>query len=301
MTVLTRKAALVMGAVQGFLVPKLAQDAKIDLTPLFGDVTVKNYKDRRDKLVVGIAAATQGKLAQDAKLDDLSKVLMAFDAAEPEEGETEEEKKAREAKDKKAKDAKAAADKKARDAKMGKDARKRGMDALPDEVREKMKASMDEAAYKAACDAMSDYDPGAMDAAEEEKKKSEDAKRARDAEEEKEKEKAEDKKAMDAAIGAAVGMERKRQAELNEALRAVRPLVGELAIAFDSAEDVFKKVLEMKGAKIVGVHPSAYRALIDMLPKVSGTRPEPRLAMDAAHADLAKKYAPSINSIRVGT
>ena len=295
MTVLTRKAALVMGAVQGFLVPKLAQDAKIDLTPLFGDVTVKNYKDRRDKLVVGIAAATQGKLAQDAKLDDLSKVLMAFDAAEPEEGETEEEKKAREAKDKKAND------KKARDAKMGKDARKRGMDALPDEVREKMKASMDEAAYKAACDAMSDYDPGAMDAAEEEKKKSEDAKRARDAEEEKEKEKAEDKKAMDAAIGAAVGMERKRQAELNEALRAVRPLVGELAIAFDSAEDVFKKVLEMKGAKIVGVHPSAYRALIDMLPKVSGTRPEPRLAMDAAHADLAKKYAPSINSIRVGT
>ena len=295
MTVLTRKAALVMGAVQGFLVPKLAQDAKIDLTPLFGDVTVKNYKDRRDKLVVGIAAATQGKLAQDAKLDDLSKVLMAFDAAEPEEGETEEEKKAREAKDKKAND------KKARDAKMGKDARKRGMDALPDEVREKMKASMDEAAYKAACDAMSDYDPGAMDAAEEEKKKSEDAKRARDAEEEKEKEKAEDKKAMDAAIGAAVGMERKRQAELNEALRAVRPLVGELAIAFDSAEDVFKKVLEMKGAKIVDVHPSAYRALIDMLPKVSGTRPEPRLAMDAAHADLAKKYAPSINSIRVGT
>ena len=271
----SRKALVARGALVAFISPKLANDAQIDYSKILKGITAENWVENRPVLLSRIKIATNGKLANDEDLEGMDGVLKMLDKTgedeKDEEEETEEEKKEREAKDKRARD------RRARD--------KRARDNETEDEREEREAE----------------DRRARDEKEEEEKREKEAKDKRARDEEREKEKAEDKKAMDAAIGAAVGMERKRQAELNEALRAVRPLVGELAIAFDSAEDVFKKVLEMKGAKIVDVHPSAYRALIDMLPKVSGTRPEPRLAMDAAHADLAKKYAPSINSIRVGT
>ncbi len=130
--------------------------------------------------------------------------------------------------------------------------------------------------------------------AEEKAEKSEDKakdKAAKD-EEEDDKEKAEDeeegvsKEAMDSAIKAAVIGERKAQAAIRDAERFIRPWVGDLAVAFDSADDYYKAAIEANGRSVKDVHPSAYRAILEMIPKPGQQRtPTPRLAMDSAKSN----------------
>ena len=123
---LSRKAAVAKGALLVFLKPKLAQDAKVDLSAMLADVTAKNFKAKRPDVLAALRKGIAGKLASDAKVEDVMKLaeplLEALEQAdEPEamdeddmdaedEAETEEEKAARmaarkEAKDKAAKDA----------------------------------------------------------------------------------------------------------------------------------------------------------------------------------------------------
>ncbi len=92
-----------------------------------------------------------------------------------------------------------------------------------------------------------------------------------------------DKPAMDAAL------EKVRKdtiAEMNaiaEAKREVHPFVGDVVLAMDSASDVYKVALEAKGVDLKDVHPSAYRAMVKMLPKPGSENPKPRttrMAMD---------------------
>jgi hypothetical protein len=77
------------------------------------------------------------------------------------------------------------------------------------------------------------------------------------------------KTAMDAAIADAT---KKTHTETMATLRAiqvataaVRPLVGEISVAMDSADEVYAAALKAKGRKIDGVHPSAYPAMVEML------------------------------------
>lgn len=99
------------------------------------------------------------------------------------------------------------------------------------------------------------------------------------------------KAAMDAAIAtsvtSAVANERKNQAEIREAERFIRPWLGDLAVAYDSAPDVYKAAIEANGHSVKGVHPSAYRAILEMIPKPGEKQRQaaPRLAMDAAKAN----------------
>ena len=84
--------------------------------------------------------------------------------------------------------------------------------------------------------------------------------------------------AMDAdAIQAAAV---KQVTELFEAREAVKPLVG--MVAMDSAEAVYGFALKQKGVNITGVHPSAYKAMANMLLQ-SQTKSAP-IAMDSAIA-----------------
>ncbi len=70
---------------------------------------------------------------------------------------------------------------------------------------------------------------------------------------------------VNAAIKAATDTERKNQRAIREAERVVRPLVGEMSIAFDSADEVYKNALTMLGVKDADkIHPSAYPQLLDM-------------------------------------
>lgn len=68
------------------------------------------------------------------------------------------------------------------------------------------------------------------------------------------------KAAMDAAVNAAVA----RVNALHAAREDVRPLVGAVSMALDSAEAVYATALKAKGVDIKGVDPSAYKALVSM-------------------------------------
>lgn len=90
-----------------------------------------------------------------------------------------------------------------------------------------------------------------------------------------------DKKAMDAAIKGAVdtavkGAVGARDA-LHDARRKVEPILG--AVAYDSAEDVYKAALVKLGITVDGVPPAAYGAMLDVAVKSA-----PQLASDGAPA-----------------
>lgn len=159
---LSRTALFAAGSLQAYLRPKLAKDAKIDLSTIVAGVTAKTWKADKPKLKLAMDAATAGKLAKDSTLSDLDEILDDVQAAindladEPEddtaedEAETPDEKKARmekraadkTAKDKAAKDAEPDADKD-RDADKKKD--KPAMDTV---TKQAMDAAI-EAAVKA--------------------------------------------------------------------------------------------------------------------------------------------------------
>jgi uncharacterized protein len=54
-----------------------------------------------------------------------------------------------------------------------------------------------------------------------------------------------------------------------QAREDVKPLVGVVAVAMDSAEAVYKYALQQKGVNTKGVHPSAYKSMVDLINKQS--------------------------------
>jgi hypothetical protein len=94
------------------------------------------------------------------------------------------------------------------------------------------------------------------------------------------------KKALDAAMATArrQGADDaiRMQREIHAAERAVRPYVGELAMAHDSAEAVYRTALTVLGIKTDGVHPSAFPTILAMQP-TAGAR-TPVVALDSAGA-----------------
>jgi hypothetical protein len=268
-TPLTRKATLVQGALTGFLLPRLAADAKIDVAPLLASVTAANYASERASILESVTKAAKGKLASDAKLDGLDRILLALDALEAEEDDKD---------------------------------KKKAEDADCDMPKPGMKGDK-KAKDKKARDG-SDDDMDAMD--EEDDPEDEDA----DPEKTNGK-KAKDKKAKDAemkdgvtksAMDAALENERARQREVRDAERFVRPWVGDLTIAYDSADDVYKAALEARGKPVKGIHPSAYRTILEMLPK-PGTENRvshsSRVAMDSAGTKSFADMYPGAMNIRI--
>jgi hypothetical protein len=77
--VLSRKAALVKGAVYAFAKPLLAKDAKLDITPLVANITAKNYLTEKPKLLIALDAAIKPLLAQDASAAGFAVLLDALD------------------------------------------------------------------------------------------------------------------------------------------------------------------------------------------------------------------------------
>lgn len=76
-----------------------------------------------------------------------------------------------------------------------------------------------------------------------------------------------DKPAMDAAIAKATADTVKRMNAIHQAVADVEPHIGKIAIAQDSAEIVYKLALDAANVDVTGVHPSAYKAMVGMLPK----------------------------------
>ena len=294
---LSRKAAMVGGAISTYLLPKLAQDARVDLLPMLSGVTSKNFKSKKADIVNGVLRATKGQLANDASLEDLTGLLDHLEDQRIEEGADAEmepmpidgEKEAMKANDEEEMKAK---DKKARDKK-----------ARDEEAHEFLKS-------KLSAEDMSAYDDMYGDAEEDMKAKDAESERAEenaegevggggmdDAEEGPEM-KPITKKAMDSALKAQRESILRETREAAEAREFVAPWVGKLSMALDSSTSVYKTALDALGVRVKDVHPSAYRAILEAQPKPGSSKHTATIAQDSVDSSgFAHRFG---NADRIG-
>jgi len=276
---LSLMAATANGALLTYLQPKLAQDAKVDLSTVLDGVTAQNFKAKRSGLVAGIKKAVSGKLARDANIDDVDKVLIALDATIE------------------ANSAMPVAGK----------ARDKAKDEEQNKLRDFLKDKLSEDDMKACDDIMGEVDEGAMDESEEDDEENEAGGARLAAREKREK----DDRAMDSAIKVAADTAAKRAAaETRATERAIRqaekdcaPFVGDLAMTFDSANDVYRHTLKLLGVEEADtIHESALPTILKMQPK-PGARPvvldEARVP-DASAQKRAAEIAPGFGRIKIG-
>lgn len=258
---ISRTAAMAKGALIAALFPALAQDAKKVLGPLVDDVTAENIKEKKTAILSGITIAIDAQIAKDPKVKD-KRASTISDATQLLDAIAEDaETEVPETKTPKTKTDPPAAD-----------------EDDEDDEEKKKKAAADEEAKKKAED--------------EEKEK------------EKEKEKAMDKAiklATDAAVKTATENLRKQQRETREAEKDVRPYVGELAIACDSAVQVYQEAFKVLGISSEGLSEAplaAYKAILAAQPAPGSKRKSENIGQDAAAiSDFAKRY-PAASRIR---
>ena len=109
------------------------------------------------------------------------------------------------------------------------------------------------------------------------------AMRLKEREKREEKDRDEDKKtAMDAdTVNAMIQKAVTARDNLHEARDLVKPIVGVVPVAMDSAEAVFKHALDKSGVDTKGVHSSAYKSMVGLVIKQKA-QPQVKTAMDAA-------------------
>jgi len=281
---LSRQALFVSAAVCGYAMPKLATDQKMpDLRPLLRDVTVKNWKQKRPVVEGGLLKLFKPRLAQDASMETLHKLLDGFespddgggapapedlaDAPPPDDGggempapEDDDDGGGAEAFEG---EETAPEEMLEADTTAGKLMQFLTSVLTPEELAQAKAIAQgggggEQEAPPAPDDGgkppippddnAKDQEPGPADQL-----------RLR---EEGEQKKMVTKPAMDAAIQAAVKAERARALAVRDAEAFVRPFIGNIAIAQDSAEGVYKAALDCLGVKVEGVHPTAYRAIL---------------------------------------
>lgn len=259
----TRRALMLHGAMTALIAPKLAMDAKLDLTSAFATVTNKGRGKDGKAIAQRVVKLAKPKLAQDEGLDveDVVKIINAVDgtaaAAEPAPVEDEEP---------------YDDDGMVND---GDDALAKVMAFLEGKLSDEDMAALGELVGSAGSDNDAD-DDGVVEDEEPAPPPGGAAPK--------------DTPAMDAA---AIRKHAVREvAAIREAERAVAPFVGEVTVAMDSAADVYKLALDHAGVDLKGVHPSAYRSLVALLPKPGSDAPKPVMATDRknAEADFASRF-----------
>ena len=315
---------LVAKGIAKSLNPLLAADAKVDYTPLFQGLTSKNFK-ARSKVIVGDAKKLlKGKtIAKDASVEHLAHMLDQFEhVTEPkslDESVSEPQHKAMEAAAHG--ESNIGIPKNVGEEFSKADKGKMFRDGLPELLKGK---GMDDASVKEVMDGLMsddempenalDEDDDAEDE-KEEKDEAEDESEEEEAEDEKEEEKepkakdkhAKDKQAKDramkgnfitqdqvnAAIQAAVTTERKNSQKSMEAREFVRPWVGDLPMALDSAEKVYRAAataLSIEGAD--DIHASALPTLIKMQPRPGS---QSQMAHDSREVTIDSASAKGFN------
>lgn len=270
----TLAAAQTQGALAVYLKPKMAKDASIDLAPIVAGVTRKNFKSQVPAIVLGVMRATKGKLAQDADIEDVAEVIEALAEILPPEAEA---------------DVKAAVE--------GAEGGEVNDDADAAEACIEMCRKLspeDREKVIAGCQAMGGGEQAQDEKDDDKKDKAMDAAlieaRIR---------KATAGMVSKTALDAALAEQAKTFREVEDARRVVRPYVGELEMAFDSAPAVLRQALTMLGKSHAGKHDDA---LIDVLSTCDkpGDKPkaQPRVAQDAASVTGFNARFP--NAARIG-
>jgi hypothetical protein len=294
--------------------PLLALDAKVDYAPIVAGLTTKNFKARKPEIVKQLGAALKGKLAIDEgvtmghvgkMLDHIEKEGMtkpeSLDASvSPEQHNAMEAAAHGHSNLGIPKDVGSEFAEKDK----GKTFDAGGMENLKGFLKSKGVSDEDIAT---GCDMMfkktvGDAEAGKEDLDQEKKDAAAVGDETPEEKEAKEKKEAEDKAAKDAkdaadkaardnmvtkdemnkSISAAVNAARLSDRQTFAALEEVRPYVGELkGMTFDSAEKVYSHALKTLGVKVDGVHPSAFKTILDLQPK-PGAKPVRQQAHDSA-------------------
>lgn len=255
-TRLSPMAAAAKGAIVAHIRPQLATDAKVDFGALVKGVTKKGWAADRARILKALPAAIKGKgpkLATDAEVGpivaQIEKLLDTINPAEegmdddPDMGGEDEENKPKWTDE----------DQKAYDEMCEKRSKAGAMDE-DEETEEERKARMEKRAMdKAAKDAELEAGKTALDT---------------------EEEKPVTKAAMDARLAKmakdnAAEIARVRQATIQQmrdtadALNQVKPLVGEIAIACDTALDVYTHTMKQLGIASDGLPAAAMKVIIE--------------------------------------
>lgn len=279
--VLSRKASTVAGGLAIYLRPKLAADAKIDLSEHLKGLSAKNYATEAPKIATAITKALEGKLAKDASLADIGKVMDEMNQIPAEEG--------------------ADTDPNSGLPMSLEEMKKKTMDNGDPAatVRQLLAGKVDPAVIEQVCAAIGGGAPGAADEETPEEKKTREEKEANDR-------RAHDaallkntvsKEDLEKAIKLAADNATKTQVSIREAEKAVRPYVGELVLAHDSAEAVYRTTLTSLGLaadELKDLPLAALKAILKAQP-VPGSKSantETHLAADAAVTDSYLKQFP---------
>jgi hypothetical protein len=293
---LSPRAAVAKGALIAYLLPRLAQDQQLPDLSFLAGVTSKNWKKSAPVIATRVVESTRGRLAMDADLKDVSALLDHFKGDDPDAGPGGVGR---------PEDAEVPAEDPTVVASDPDDPDERKVvadDDIEGKVRELLQGKLDDAdlemllklirpeetepANPAAPDPFAGEEDGADDAlppalaanagvppGKKDDKDDKDMmikKPAMDAA---------IKRATDSAVERAVKETTARLRAQHDAELFVRPWVGEV-LAMDSAEDVLAFALDKLGVPTKGVHPSAYRAMLALVPKPGEGRA--RVAMDSA-------------------
>jgi hypothetical protein len=327
--ILTRKAATAQGALMTWLKPKMAKDAKpLDWGKILGSVTHKNFASKKGAIVAGIKEQTKGRLAKDASVDGLVELLDGLEKVESlEHGDAD----ALETDPNSGMPMKAEMSEEDEDETMDEDPgeKLKGYLSSKGMSEDDIAGAVDAAGFGPKAEEGEDQEnePEGVP-----KSKLGSEKAAEEGEDEVDEEdgakfaKAKDKKAKDepppfkgkpevggkmsgdqvhAAIARAVKVANdsadKKIADMREATKAtrdaerfVRPWVGDLAMAHDSAEGVYKTALTALGVDTKGVHPSAFKVILERIPQPGKQRQQAQddsLGMDSSSvSDFNKRY-----------
>ncbi len=274
--VLSRTADVARGALMAYAKPRLAQDAKIDLLPMLKGVTSKTILAKAPVIAKAFDAAVRPKLAADADMDQADVQGIVEEIAEVMKNES---------------DNIAAA----------------VTDPDPTVKPDGTDAPDAEAILSFLDGKISDEDMaklkdmlGSGDAEDRRKRGTLAAPSAQD----KGKPDMVSKTAMDAAMvqtrkDAAADVRVEMNA-IREAERFVRPYVGEIAMACDSAEAVHRAALDILKVKHEGKHPDALADLVEVHGHASQVKSEPRrFAQDAAPTGVTYDTKAFPNSSRL--
>jgi 8-oxo-dGTP pyrophosphatase MutT (NUDIX family) len=283
----SQKALMVRGAIASFIMPKLATDAKMPaLGPILLGVTAKNFAEKKAGILSGVTKATKSILAKDASVEGLTALLDSLDGASAVDDGDPTDEPVVELKDPDVEELPPAdpiaAIKTFLEGKL-----------TPEEMAEVEKLMAAGASDEPPPFSGKPKVGGEQDPIEPQGKKDIPAKDELNEEDDMKI----DKPAMDAAIAKAradtLAEVTKTNREIRDAERAVRPYVGEVTKAFDSAADVYKSTLEALKVDVTGVDPSAFPAMLRLVP-VPGSKPvmqDVSMGMDAATAaDFEKRY-----------
>lgn len=295
---LSPRAAVAKGAIMTYLLPRLAQDQKMPDLGFLSGVTARNWSTPRiAEQTMAALKGTDMRVAMDADLGDVSKLLDHFkgedDAPPPEVADVP-------ADDPTAGPA-------MRPEFSGDNPKISEDDDLEMKVREMLQGKLDDADMEMLLKLIRPEEAPMVPPVENEEDSSEEdagedaappalapsaavvpplARKEKEDNEPMIKKPAMDaaiKLATDAAVQRAVTETTRRMNALHDARTLVRPWIGEIAVAMDSAEAVLAYALESMGVATKGIHPSAYRAMLNLVP-LPGTGAR-RFAQDSATPD----------------